>query len=253
VLFFFFFPSNILEEFREIKLSTIFEIFSGFLDDGSDFYAINEEGKQINLTMLRMASFDPVKKVLMGKEEIEQNLEKINLLRSRKKNSNESLDTNTFNAHLKRKEIPFNKILSPDDYLICIRKVNEQPIVGYSLIDSVIDLQPDSIGPVIIPHHFFCLRPRKDIGHIHIPFFHLFIDTLIENEIIPLINSGDKRLLKIKFLNELKVTFPVHYEAQKEIFEKYKLLFVERNKAENEISNLKGTLTKEFKNINGFK
>jgi hypothetical protein len=246
MLFFFF-----LFKEREFKLGTLFEISSGVLDDGSSFYSIDQNGNTVNLTMLRMASFNPVNKTLLEQQDIDLNLEKINRLRKTKSGLNLQKNTNEYiKQAIKSKEVSSNKILNGQDYLICTRKANDQPINGYSLINSAIDLQPENFGPSIISHHFICLRPRNDIADNYIPFLHLMLDSIIENQLIPLINGGNKSLLKTKTLNQLKVSIPTLYEEQKNIFSDYHNLKSEINNLELKMMNLKGNLSKNFVELN---
>jgi len=246
MLFFFF----LLNE-KEFKLGTLFEISPGVLDDGASFYSIDKNGNNVNLTMLRMASFNPISKTLLEQRDIDLNIEKIDRLRKTKSGLNMQKNTNDYiKQAIKSKEVSSNKILDGQDYLICTRRANDQPINGYSLINSAIDLQPENIGPCIISHHFICLRPRKDIADIYIPFLHLMLDSIIENQLIPLINKGNKGLLKTKTLNQLKVSIPILYDEQRKIFEEYNNLIIGINKLELEIMNLKGNMSKNFSELN---
>lgn len=201
-----------------------------------------------------MASFDPITKTLLEQKEINANQEKVRLLRKKKIEKNlQKGQHDLINQSIRSKEVSSNKILTGEDYLICTRRANDKPITGYSLINSAIDLQPESFGPSIIPHHFICLRPRKDIGDLHIPFVHLLLDSIIENQLVPLIEKGNKGILNIKTLKELKVTFPTLYENQEERFSQYQNLKSERNKLDLEIINLKGSLSDDFLELNNLK
>jgi ACT domain-containing protein len=76
------------------------------------------------------------------------------------------------------------------------------------------------------------------------------LDSIIENQLIPLINGGNKGLLKTKTLNLLKVSIPTLYKEQKNIFSDYQNLKSEINNLELKIMNLKGNLSKNFVELN---
>jgi hypothetical protein len=223
---------------KKYKLGTLFDIFSGIVDDGSEFYFLNDKQEEEELTILRMAAFDPINKRLMEIGDIKSNQEKIEAMRQKR------------NLDSIRKEVPKRKVLTPNDYLLCIRTANNKPVNGYSLINSPIHLQPKMIGPTIVPNHFICFRPRLDMENLHIPYLHTFLDALIEINFIPLIQEGNKNLLKIKFMNELTVAIPQNLEDQKELYDTNRELELKKVEIQRDIEALMAQITGEFQQDN---
>ena len=229
-----------------IALKHLFEISTGVLDNGTSYYYVDDAGEKKPLRMLRMGMFNPITKEISldedraGKSEIKKET------KAKKKQS------------VKEKIIGREKLLTPDDYLICTRVNKNGSISCYSLQNSSFDLMPELFGPSVISHHFIFLRPRTDIGHLHVPFMHLLLDALIKLKLAPENteprkgNTKDiaKNILTKKGLENLVVNYPVSPEEQKNIYTNYQKHKADKLKAEEQMIMLEGQLVDDFENLN---
>lgn len=243
----FFFPS-LHEDFRyPIALKHLFEISTGLLDNGTEYFFINELGESKPIRMLRMGMFNPITREMQGEEELNQNDHKINKIRSGDEEKKMS------KSEKKEKEISRDKILTANDYLICTRVNKNGGISSYSLINSPIDLTPDEIGPCIISHHFIYLRPRTDIGHLFVPYLHLLLDAIIKLELTERNKDSKKNILSIKALENLVVNYPVNPQKQEQIYKDYQLHKANRIIADREMAIIEGQIVEDFESLNKIK
>lgn len=245
----FFFPT-LHEDFRyPIALKHLFEISTGLLDNGTEYFYVDELGERKPVRILRMGMFNPITREMQGEEELNQNDHKINKLRL----EDDGKKLSKSKKGLKEKAISIDKILTANDYLICTRVNKNGGISSYSLINSPIDLTPDEIGPCIISHHFIYLRPRMNIDYLFVPYLHLLLDAIIKLELTERNKDSKKNILSIKALENLVVNFPVNPQKQEQIYKAYQLHKANRIMADREMAIIEGQIVKDFESLNKVK
>jgi len=243
----FFFPGFVgLGNRYPIALKNLFEFSTGMLDDGTDYYYLNDDGIKKPLRMLRMGMFDPVLKEMLGLDKIQENDDKIQAIRSADDKKGKKRK-----AEHSEKIISKEKILTPNDYLICTRVNSDGSISSYSLLESPISNAATEIGASIISHHFIFLRPRViPTAEIFTPFSHMLMDAIIEHYLAEKKKKSKQNVLSIKNLEKYVVNFPVDINDQQKIYEEYKRYKDDKSEAELNILKIQRTVLQDFEIIN---
>lgn len=235
------------------KISDLFDVTSGILEERYlDFY-VNEVGVKQDVRFIRMDTIrenENTIKLPELREKIERNLEE------KAKIISDGKQYKTDRVKVVQKEIPLEKILKPNDYLISTRG-NPR---GISLSDYDFKLYSDIYSNLVPTHHFIVLRPKAAIIEnkmISIQLLHLVLNLVVENVFKP--NYAEKieeikkqkqaqavknkniirrsaasffASVKVDEVKERELNLPISPETQNAVFNKLKELEEEKRRAE---------------------
>jgi len=235
------------------KISDLFDVTSGILEERYlDFY-VNEVGVKQDVRFIRMDSIrenENTIKLPELREKIERNLEeKAKIIADGKQYKSDRVK-------VVQKEIPLEKILKPNDYLISTRG-NPR---GISLSDYDFKLYSDIYSNLVPTHHFIVLRPKAAIiknKMISIQLLHLMLNLVVEN--VFKVNYAEKikeikkqkqaqalenkniirrsaasffASVKVDEVKERELNLPISLETQNAVFNKLKEMEDEKRRAE---------------------
>lgn len=219
---------------KQIKLDDIFQINIGVMDEaGAEYYVDNAQIKENRVRILRMGSFDPIKKRLKTPAQLDEGDKNLKDIRKQRLKKITSF----------KKEIAASKLLSKNDYIINTRGVKEYPITGYSMLENLGESAEHGIGKVAASHHFIVLKPRTTALKMHIPFLHLMLDVLVENYLKEMAEGLKKGIFKSKDLKNMTFNVPLDFDAQVNTVNRYAELVTKRNMAIAEVSVFKNYLS----------
>lgn len=210
-----------------VKLSTLFDIFVGQIDNGTEYHILDSNNNKENVKMLRMGMFDSSNGILKNQIEI---LEKEKTILSKRQKARKVKE---------QKEMRVERCLQKNDYVICSRYTRSTPIVGYSMLETTFD------QPLAISHHYIVLRPRVDLlnltsGGAHVPFFHALLDALVEKIGSELnCHTSSPKVLSISTLKKYSFSYPKTYEGQDAIYQSYMKLKAKVEGAKSEFNQLR--------------
>jgi hypothetical protein len=235
------------------KISDLFDVTSGILEERYlDFY-INEAGVKQEVNFIRMDTIrgnENTFKLPDGREKIDSALEE------KAKVISEDNPKKSNRVKVNQKEIPLEKILKPDDYLISTRGDPR----GISLMNYESTLFSDIYSNLVPTHHFIVLRPKAAIIKnklISIQLLHLMLNLVVENvfktnyaekieeikkqkqaqavknkNIIRRSAASFFASVKVDEIKERELNLPNSHETQYAVFNKLKELEEEKRRAE---------------------
>ena len=154
------------------KISDLFDVGSGLLEERFLNYYINESGEKQEIGFIRMdfiRGIDDALELPEQRKKIERNLEE------KSKKIREDKPTKSERTKALQKEIPFEKILRRDDFLISTRGEPK----GISLLDYEYTLYNN----LVPTHHFIVLRPKAALirsNMISIELLHMMLKLIVE-------------------------------------------------------------------------
>ena len=224
---------------KRIKLDDIFQINIGVMDEaGTEYYTDNAYSKENRVRIIRMGSFDPVKKRLKTPaqlDESEKNLKDIRKSRLKK-------------ITTIKKEVSEAKLLTQNDYIINTRGVKDFPVAGYSMLENLGKKGVPGLDKIAASHHFIVLKPRTTAMKMDVEFLHLMLDLLVDNYLKDIASGLKSGILKSKELKNMTFSIPLDYDAQVNVVEKHKELVTVRQKAIKDVEIYRTILNASIQN-----
>jgi hypothetical protein len=211
--------SCLLGDLFDVNMGIIEDRYQKMTKEGSDVYVLNLKSFTNN---------DSVKET-----QFINRYDQYNLLDFKKVLSTKGKSDKNSVTFLEDAEKPFiseKKLLTKNDYLITIRG---QP-KGYSILRSYENKEFKGRFPnIVATNHFVRLRP-KIVLDMHIPYLHLLLDSIVENQLRNLFEQKKENLPKdkkygvfnsfsVEELKEMQITFSRDVNQQivtTELFEK---------------------------------